>query len=553
MKKLLIVLVIVAVGAAAVFIVANRSNDEGESVGDSVRQAEVERADMVVAVSATGSIVPKSEASLSFDLPGKVARVVVETGDSVATGDVLVRLDDAQLAFQVEQANAALAAAQAQLNQLTVGPRIEEVAISEANLDATEAALEGAQANMRELEKGPNAHQVDVARANLRTAEANVQLAMIQRDQIADGATAAEIAAAEAQLASALVQQKVARDTHDQTMKCQTVSLPDGKKKEICPALGTIEEQARFNLFAADEGYEAAQVQLDQILAGATQAQIDTGAVNVGASEAQQDAAQAQLNQLLSGASDEQLQAAQANVGALEAQRNAAQAQLDLLLAGASVNQVAAAQASVDQAQVALDKAVADLDKAALTAPFDGIVTQVNVKPAQLAPATLPAVIVEDMSELRIEVDVDEIDVARIVEGQDVTMRVDALPGVLISGHVKRVAPAASRIGGVVVYQVTIVLDDTDLPLRVGMSATADITTQKLENVLLVPNWAIRIDRVTGNTFVNLLAVDAVKEAEVRIGVRGEDFSQVLSGLEEGDVVVAGDVVGLRTLLERGE
>jgi multidrug efflux pump subunit AcrA (membrane-fusion protein) len=139
------------------------------------------------------------------------------------------------------------------------------------------------------------------------------------------------------------------------------------------------------------------------------------------------------------------------------------------------------------------------------------------------------------------------------VEGQDVAIDIDALPDAMITGRVKRIAPAASQIGGVVVYQVTIVLEDTDLPLRVGMSATADITTQELEDVLQVPNWAIRIDRETGQTLVNLLQDNEVKETEVRIGVRGEDFSQVLSGLEEGDVVVAGDVAGLRTLLERGE
>jgi len=84
MKKLLIVLIIVAVVAATVFIVATRTGSQAESVGDSIRQAQVARDDMVIAVSATGSIVPKSEARLSFDVPGRVARVAVETGDAVA-------------------------------------------------------------------------------------------------------------------------------------------------------------------------------------------------------------------------------------------------------------------------------------------------------------------------------------------------------------------------------------------------------------------------------------------------------------------------------------
>jgi HlyD family secretion protein len=181
------------------------------------------------------------------------------------------------------------------------------------------------------------------------------------------------------------------------------------------------------------------------------------------------------------------------------------------------------------------------------------VVTAVNVQVGQTAPATLPAMTLVDLSELQIVVNVDEIDVARLAEGQEVTIRLDALPDETVSGYVKHIAPAASQVGGVIVYGVTIVLGDTELPLRVGMSATAIIVIERLEDVLLVPNWAIRIDRDTGRTFVNLVREDTVEEIEVEIGVRGEDVSQVLAGLREGDVVVAGDVEGLRNLLERGE
>jgi HlyD family secretion protein len=85
------------------------------------------------------------------------------------------------------------------------------------------------------------------------------------------------------------------------------------------------------------------------------------------------------------------------------------------------------------------------------------------------------------------------------------------------------------------------------------MSAAADITIDELEDVLLVPNWAIRFDRDTGATLANLVRTSTVEEVEIEIGVRGADSSQVLSGLEEGDVVVAGNVTGLRQLLEQGE
>jgi HlyD family secretion protein len=556
-KKASVGLVIVAAIAAAVFLFWSRPQSATGQVDEGVRRATVERGDMLVSVGATGSIVAREEVNLSFDLPGKVVQVWVKKGDEVTAGDELARLDNTSLVFQVRQAEAALAAAQAQLDQLKAGPREEEVAAAEASLKAAQANVDSAEANLSDLAGGPDEHQIAAAEANLDAAEASLWLSTVQRDQIVEGASAAEIAAAEAARASALTQQKIALDTHEMTMKCVTVKVPtpEGSKQEktICPALGTPEEQARFNLAAAEGALDAAQAQLDRLLAGPTQSRLDIGEANLAIVTAQRDAVQAQLAQLQAGSSAGQLAAARANVAAMTAQRDAAQAQLDLLRAGADVHQIAAAQANVDQAQVALKMAQAELETAKLIAPFDGAVTSVNVHVGQVAPAAVPAVTLADVSELQIVVGVDEIDVTEISEGQDVVISVDALPGQVIPARVKKIAPVANQTGGVMVYQVTIVLHETDLPLRVGMSAAADIIVDALDGVLLVPNWAIRIDRDTGATLVNLVRASTVEEVEIEMGMRGADLSQVLSGLEEGDIVVAGNVAGLRQLMEQGE
>jgi HlyD family secretion protein len=556
-KKAAVGLVLVAAIAAAVFLLWNRPQSATDQVDESVRRATVKRGELLVSVVATGSIVPREEVSLSFDLPGKVVQVWVETGDEVTAGDELARLDNTGLVFQVRQAEAALAAAQAQLDRLKAGPREEEEAAEEASLKAAQANVESAEANLSDLVVGPDEHQIAAAEANLDAAGASLWLSTVQRDQIVEGASAAEIAAAEAARASALTQQKVALDTHEMTMKCVTLKVPtpDGSKQEktICPALGTPEEQARFNLAAAEGALDAAQAQLDRLLAGPTQSQIDTGEANLSIVTAQRDAAQAQLAQLQAGSSAGQLMAARANLAAKTAQRDAAQARLDLLRAGADVHQIAAAQANVDQAQVAVKMAQAELETAMLITPFDGVVTAVNVQEGQVVSPAVPAVTLADVSELQIVVGVDEIDVAEISEGQDVVISLDALPGQVISARVEKIAPVASQTGSVLVYQVIIVLDETGLPLRIGMSAAADITIDELEDVLLVPNWAIRFDRDTGATLANLVRTSTVEEVEIEIGVRGADSSQVLSGLEEGDVVVAGNVTGLRQLLEQGE
>jgi HlyD family secretion protein len=487
-KKLLTSIVVIAVIAAGVVIVQRRRAAQDETTDEQVRRVRVERGDLVVSVSATGSIVPREQVQLSFDLPGKVEQVRVEVGDLVQAGDELARLDDANLGFQIRQAQATLASAQAQLDLLLTPPGPEEIAAAQANLDATLAALASANA---------------------------------QRDQLEAGPTWAEITAAKAQVAAANAQYIIARDTHDKTMECYSYTQPDGQKKQVCPGLGMAEEHARLNLHTANETLTSAE---------------------------------AQLNQLYAGATLEQHAIASANISSTLAQQTAAQAQLDLLLREPNVHQVAAAQAGVEQAAIALEMIQAELSKTVLLAPFDGLVTALNIRAGETTPTALPALTLADVAELQIVVDVDEIDVARIVEGQEVVIRVDALPDDALTGRVQRIAPAASLVGNVVVYQVTIVLDETELPLRIGMSATAAVTIERLEQVLLVPNWAIRIDRDTGHTYVNLWRGEGlIQEVEIELGVRGEDNSQVLTGLQAGDEVVAGQVGGLRTLLGEDE
>jgi HlyD family secretion protein len=89
-----------------------------------------------------------------------------------------------------------------------------------------------------------------------------------------------------------------------------------------------------------------------------------------------------------------------------------------------------------------------------------------------------------------------------------------------------------------VTYLVTINIDSDDISLKPGMTANATVVTDLLEGVLIVPNWAIRLNRETGQAFVNRLAADGtVEEVPVVTGLRNDQFSEVISGLNEGDVV----------------
>ena len=277
-------------------------------------------------VSAQGFVNPARSVDLAFRSGGRVAEVLIHEGDQVKQGQALIRLQDDELKANVSQAQAALDAAKANLAQVQDGARPEEIAAAEATL---------------------------------RTAEAQVGAAAAQRDQLTGGATDASITAAQAKLAAALVDQKVAQDNYDKVTQC--FKIP-GKKDEVCPGLGTPEEQARAALKAANDAVTAAQSALNEATKGA----------------------------------GKQVQAAQSNVAAATAQRDLAQARLDQLKAGATSAQIDAAKANAAQAQAALDAANAALNEATLTAPFDGSIAQLNVEAGQVVGPGSPIVSLAD-------------------------------------------------------------------------------------------------------------------------------------------------------------
>jgi RND family efflux transporter MFP subunit len=481
MKRRILYVILGAVLIAAVIglLVVQRTRQTTTTGEEETRSAVVERQTMLVAVTASGSVEPERRVSLVFQASGRVAEVPVEVGEAVAAGDVLARLDDEQLALQVEQAQAALASAQARLAQLRAGAREEEVAAAEANLRAVGAQVSAASASLAQLQSG---------------------------------ATDAQIAAAESDRASAIIQQIRAEDAHEMTMKCFTFTIPPlpngggGEERTICPALGPPEEQARYSLAAADESLAAAEAYLDELLAGA-----DANA----------------------------LRAARANVAAAEAQRDAVQAQLDTLLVGASEGQIASAEAQVAQAQATLEMAELALDKTTLRAPFDGVVAAVNVTANEMASAgPLPAITLLDVSRFHVLVGVDEIDVGRLEVGQAAEVTLDALPDVVISGQVERVAPAATvDAGGVVYYDVVVALDPTEVAIRADMTANVTIVVEELADALVIPTWVVRVDD-TGQTYVDQRVGDEVVRTDVELGARHGGMVQVLDGLAEGDEAV---------------
>ncbi|MCJ7739028.1 MAG: efflux RND transporter periplasmic adaptor subunit, partial [Anaerolineae bacterium] len=248
-------------------------------------------------------------------------------------------------------------------------------------------------------------------------------------------------------------------------------------------------------------------------------------------------AAQVQLDVLLAGADANAIRAAHANVAAAVAQRDAAQAQLDELLAGATAEQIQAAEASVDQARVARDRVQLLLDQATLVASMDGVVTLIDVGVGELVNPGQEVVALSDLSILEVDMNLDEVDVARAVLGQEAVLTLDAFPGVELVGTVKYIAPKGTTAGGTVVFLVTVELAPVGLAVRSGMTADVEIVTAVQEDALIIPLRAVNVE--DGRAYVTRLSGQSREQVDVVLGVATNTEIEILSGLSEGDEILA--------------
>lgn len=156
----------------------------------------------------------------------------------------------------------------------------------------------------------------------------------------------------------------------------------------------------------------------------------------------------------------------------------------------------ASARAGVDDARAALSTDETNLSKASIRAPADGVVLTRNVDPGNAVAASLQAVtlfvVAEDLAKLRLWVYVDEADVGSVATGQNATFTVSAYPSRHFPARVTRVGFGSTITDNVVTYLTYLDVDNGDLSLRPGMTATATITATRRTDVLLVPNSALR-------------------------------------------------------------
>ncbi len=549
MKRVIVILVILAVmigGTMGIYYVSAENKKTSTDIPPDAEIVTTERGLIKAQVNATGNVAAEALVSLGFKTSGRVAKVLIEEGDTVTEGQVLARLETAELDLQITQAEANLEISETQLQKLQEKASDYDIAAAraavqsaqesyervlegpdEAEFAAAEATLISAQENYTRVLEGPDAAELAAARAAVTSAQANL-------DKLETGRTADEITVARAELKRTQIALEQAQSEYDKIAWTNQVGMT--------PQAAQLEQ--------ATVAYEAALANYNIALEGFSDREVLAAAAQVAQAEstlasllkmprpADVAAAQAQIEQAESALDKLRDMPHSADVAAAQAQVEQAQASLDRLLEAAKDTDITIAEAQVKQAKVSLEQAKLAKENAVLKAPRKGKVARSDLRVGEFVSVGAPVMQIVCLTNLHIDVLIDEIDINAIEPGQVAEITLDAMPGVDLSGHVTKIAPTATVEGGVISYKVTVELDDTDVKVLEGMTANVAITTERKEDALLLTNRAVQVDRETGKLFVERKKMLGTELVEIETGLRDENNVEVVRGLEEGDKVV---------------
>ena len=204
-----------------------------------------------------------------------------------------------------------------------------------------------------------------------------------------------------------------------------------------------------------------------------------------------------------------------------------------------SSSSVAAAQ--IQQAQASIDSINASIEKRTITAPFDGVVANLTMKPGATASlgtngTTTATITLISQNDYQVILKVPELSVGKLSVGQHVAINLDAYGSEVFPGTIVSIDPAETVVDGVPVYQTKVNFDKNDPRIRSGMTATATVVTNEHDGVIAIPASALTTKN--GTSTVQIVTDDKSKTVTVTTGLRGSDsMIEITSGISAGDKV----------------
>ena len=506
---------------AGSFIIYNRTKiiKNYDIITNGYKSTKVKRADIEKQVFVTGTLEPKEDANLAFEIGGKVKQVYVQVGDKVKKGQKLITLHSGDLWTQKLAQSARLEAEKARLEEIERGARPEELNVQKTRLYKTQTTIGDSE---------------NIIINRLREAYTQSEYVIYDKGDIifsnpCSNNAHLNIRSNNSKLESQIKNERLYIGKMMEEWQKKIISL--NSKNDLRVSIS----ETRKNLQQIKTYSDKLALFITSLYPNSnlSQSTINTLKVDIAISR----------NNINTTISNLSIAEGQWNTSksAFQMERS----QLDLLEAGSTSQQITVYGAGVKSAEAQIRNINVQLAKTILYAPINGTITKQDITAGEIIPPnTLIVSIIGD--EYEIEANIPEIDIAKIEAKNTVKIIFDAFEDRVFMGEIMVIEPKKKVIQGTTYYTAKIKLEETDKRFLPGMSVDLYVISEKRENTLVIPQEALFYE--DNNTFVKLLKKlendkDPRKflttKVEIQTGLRGIDGNiEVLEGLTEEDEIL---------------
>jgi len=531
-KKTILFLIIVAVLGFLVYQLFFRAE------APSYALVEVKRGTVSQEVSETGQIRKGDKINVGFKNPGRIEKIFAEVGKEIKKGDTLAKLETADLAIQLKQAEANMALYQAQLNKLVAGAKSEEIKEYRTAVANAETAFQNALQKLADITAQADdnlntAYEdalITISNSYLKAYNAYIAALDVQKTYF-NGNDLQTIIVVESRsaLEASLNRVKVCSDSAQANPSKANI---DSNLAQIRTELNLISNNLRaIREICEDFNYV-------NLISSSYKTSLDTQRSNISTAitnlaNDQQTIASIKLD------NDYDINVARATASSSQGSLIVAQDSLNSLVSPPRIEDVNLYQAQVDKAQAEADILKNKIYEASLRSPVEGQITEIKKRAGELVQSSLQdsVFVVIPAVGYEIKADIYEEDVVKMSIGNEVDISLIAFPGQSYKGKVVSVDPAEKIIDGVVYYETIVNFDQVPGEAKPGMTVDLVFKTASKDNVLMIPQAAVR--KKEGRTFVEVLRGKDFAEKEIALGLSGkEEMVEIVSGLSEGEKVI---------------
>ena len=531
-KKVIIIIIVIAVLGFIIYSFFVK-NGEPEYILEKVSYGAV-----IKEVSETGAVKISEEINLSFRNSGRIDKIYVKVGDKVELGQELAKLDTGQLYIELTEAQAALEVTQADYNKLLAGSSAQEIKVVETAVLNAQVVLNNAEQSLGDV-KADAEEDLNQAYEDALNVLDDAYLKLYNAYNVADSIYRSYFTSNDQEGVKVKESKDKIEDALNQAKSYIDDVKSDPQNEKIDIAVSEVKEVLKDTKDALEVIRNMTQTTLYRnTVSSADKTSLDNQRTYINAVYTDLVALQQDIS-LTKITNQTNINTAEALVSTSEVALQKAQDELGLKKAGPTPENIDLYSAKIKQAQAKVSLLYNKINEAVLKSPIQGQITNINKREGETVQTTNSVISFMPEGPFQVEVNIYEEDIVDVKVDNFVRVSLPAFPDEILEGRVISIDPAEKLIDGIVYYEVNIIFSTEKENIKPGMTADVIIEIDKKENVLIISRAALK--KINGEKIVRVFKKGEAEDRKIEIGMEGDEYVEVISGLAEGEEVIIGE------------